>query len=128
MKNILFLLFLCFLSCEAEPSLGCSAPLPSQPHPGRHHNFNITLEDPGLGEVVREYALHLPAHYDTSNTVPVPLVLDYHGWGGTKHYQMVKMPWRDVADMDAKGFIYISLQGMADVPESGFWGSWNVSR
>jgi len=103
--------------------------MPDKPHPGRHHRFNITVEDPNLEiEVVREYVLHLPAHYDTSNTVPVPLVLDYHGWGGTARDQMVHMPWRDVADMDHTGFIYITLQGMSDVPEGGFWGSWNVTR
>jgi len=41
---------------------------------------------------------------------------------------MVHMPWRDVADLDKEGFIYIALQGMNDVEEGGFWGSWNVSR
>ena len=128
MRQVILFLLSTFLSCEAEPSLGCSAPLPDKPHPGRHHKFNITVEDPNLGEVVREFALHLPAHYDTSNAVPVPLVLDYHGWGGTARDQMVHMPWRDVADMDSTGFIYISLQGMSDVPEGGFWGSWNVTR
>ena len=113
---------------HGEPSIGCSQVLPSSPHPGRHKKFNLTVEDPNLGPVVREYALHLPAHYDTSNSVPVPLVLDYHGWTGTAHDQMVNMPWRDVADLDEKGFIYISLQGMNDVPDGGSWGSWNVSR
>ena len=127
MRHIL-LLFCFFLHCKAEPSLGCSAPLPEKPHPGKHHKFNITLEDPNLGEVVREYIVHLPAYYDTSNTVPVPLVLDYHGWTGTAHDEMVNMPWRDVADMDPQGFIYIALQGMSDTVEGGFYGSWNVSR
>ena len=128
MKHIIFLVISLFVYCHGEPSLGCSAPMPIQPHPGWHHNFNITVEDPNLGEVVREYALHLPAHFDTSNTIPVPMVLDYHGWTGTSHDQMVNMPWRDVADLDDTGFIYISLQGMNDVPNGGWWGSWNVSR
>merc|ERR1712002_59296 len=44
------------------------------------------------------------------------------------HYQMVLMPWRDVADMDPTGFIYVALQGMGDVTEDGLYGSWNVSR
>ena len=77
---------------------------------------------------MREYNIHIPAHYDPSNNVAIPLVLDYHGWGGTTHYQMVKMPWREVADMDNTGFIYIALQGMEDATEDGLYGSWNVSR
>ena len=131
MNNLLLLLLLVFQAIPSHglPSAGCTAEMPDKPHPGRHHRFNITVEDPNLErEVVREYVLHLPAHYDTSNTVPVPLVLDYHGWGGTARDQMVHMPWRDVADMDHTGFIYITLQGMSDVPEGGFWGSWNVTR
>ena len=31
--------------------------------------------------------LHLPAQYDTSNSVAVPLLLDFHGWTGTAHDQ-----------------------------------------
>ena len=61
--------------------------------------------------LTRSYALHLPAHYDTSNTVATPLVLDYHGWSGTAHDQMVNMPWRDVADVDPQGFIYVTMEG-----------------
>ena len=126
--HILPILLTIHPSTSSEHSPGCSTPLPDKPHPGRHHKFSLMVEDPHLGEVEREYNLHLPAHYDTSNTVPVPLVLDYHGWTGTAHDQMVNMPWRDVADLDKTGFIYISLQGMNDVPDGGFYGSWNVSR
>jgi len=126
--HITTLLLTICTSTSTTPSPGCSEPLPDKPHPGRHHKFTLIVDDPNLGEVEREYALHLPAHYDPSNTVPVPLVLDYHGWTGTAHDQMVNMPWRDVADLDETGFIYIALQGMNDVPNGGFYGSWNVSR
>jgi len=77
---------------------------------------------------MRSYALHVPAAYSTENDVPVPLVLDFHGWGGTAHDQMVNMPWRDVADIDPNGFLYVAPQGMDDNPEGGWWGSWNVSK
>ena len=40
-----------------------------------------------------------------------PLVLDYHGWTGTAHDEMVNMPWRDVADVDPQGFIYVTMEG-----------------
>ena len=85
---------------QVEPSAGCSQVLPSAPHPGRHKKFNLIVEDPNLGPVFSEYALHLPALYDTSNSVPVPLVLDNLGWTGTAHDQTVNMLGRDVADLD----------------------------
>ena len=121
------LLSLVSLSCGA-PSQGCGKERPSQPHPGHHHRYQISLTDPGLGEITREYALHLPAHYDVSNNVAVPLLLDYHGWTGNAHDQMVHMPWRDVADLDQPGFIYVTMQGMNDVLGGGSYSSWNVSK
>jgi len=126
-------IFICYLiplfyCCHGASSSGCGQPLPHQPHPGHHHRYSIGVEDPNLGDVTREYALHLPAHYDTSNTKPVPVMLDYHGWTGTAHDQMVNFPWREVADMDDDGFVYIALQGMSDTVGGGFYGSWNVSR
>lgn len=120
-------LLLVSLSSSA-PSHGCGQELPSQPHPGHHHRYQISVTDPGLGEVTREYALHLPAHYDTNNNVAVPLMLDYHGWTGTAHDQMVHMPWRDVADLDQPGFIYVAMQGMNDIVGGGSYASWNVSK
>ena len=35
---------------------------------------------------------------------------------------MVNFPWRDVADADPNGFIYIALSGMKDVVGGGSWG------
>jgi len=130
LKNtfILGCAFACFsFVTSLNPSPGCGAPIPDTPHPGRHHRYDIVVGDPFQGEVTRSYVLHLPAHYDTSNTVATPLVLDYHGWTGTAHDQMVHMPWRDVADVDPVGFIYVTMEGMNDVAEGGWWGSWNVS-
>ena len=31
-------------------------------------------------QVVRRYRLYLPRSYNESNSTPVPLLLDYHGW------------------------------------------------
>ena len=101
------------------PSQGCGKARPTLPHPGHHHRYEITVTDPGLGEVIREYAIHLPAHYSVDNNVAVPLLLDYHGWTGNAHDQMVHMPWRDLADQDQPGFIYVAMQGMNDVVAPG---------
>ena len=59
----------------AAPSPGCEAGLPEVPHPGRHHRFEVVVADPGMGEVMRSYVLHLPAHYNTHNTDPTPLMI-----------------------------------------------------
>ena len=36
-----------------------------------------------MGSQQRNYLIHLPTHYQRTNDVAVPLVLDYHGWTGT---------------------------------------------
>ena len=38
--------------------------------------------DPMLGPVNRTYKLHIPRAYNLSNTLPLPLVLSFPGWGG----------------------------------------------
>ena len=55
------------------------------------------------GEVSRQYILHVPANYDPSNTVSVPLVLGYHGWGGSAWDNMNNFYWSQVADKDDTG-------------------------
>ena len=35
-----------------------------------------------LGPVKRTYKLHIPQAYNLSNTLPLPLVLSFPGWGG----------------------------------------------
>ena len=91
--------------------------------------FSLSVSDPGQGEVRRSYSLHLPANFLTSNTEPVPLVLDYHGWTGSASDQMSNIGlWPQVADEDEQGFIYVAMDGMSDVVGGGSYGSWNVSR
>ena len=38
-----------------------------------------------MGEVTRTFRLHVPQHYEVD--VAVPLVADFHGWGGDGQYQ-----------------------------------------
>ena len=107
---------------------GCGGELPPLPRPGHHERRTLLVSDPHQGQVTREFFLHLPAQYDESNSVAVPLVLDYHWWGGSASSQVSSYPWPDIADQDSSGFIYVALQGMADVAGQGWQGSWNVSR
>ena len=59
---------------------GCGLPLPDQPENGFSYRFHVQVDDSLMGAVEREYLLHLPTHYKTSNDVVVPLILDFHGW------------------------------------------------
>ena len=90
-----------------RPSPGCGAPLPSIPTPGHSHNipfrvirdislalafdpalgtapasapYPYQVEDPIQGPVSRSYRVHLPLHWPGANDIPLPLLLDYHGW------------------------------------------------
>ena len=56
------------------------------------------MADPNLGEVERDYVLHLPSGYDHDNSVPVPVVIDYHWWGGSANDQISSTPWKDLAN------------------------------
>ena len=126
---ISLLLLSVFPLAAPAPSGGCGGPLPAQPQPGQHAMFSLAVEDPALGEVERRYSLHLPSSYLTSNSRPVSLVVDYHGWTGSASQQMeVTGRWPQVADEDPEGFIYIAMEGMSDVVGGGSFGSWNVSR
>ena len=64
-------------------SHGCGEQIPNQPHNGHSHRFYVQVNDPNMGNLERNYLLHVPLHYKRTNDVAVPLVLDYHGWYGT---------------------------------------------
>ena len=76
----LVLLLAIFVHCNLSQSDGCGLPLPEQPENGFSYRFHVQVDDPLMGTVEREYLLHLPTHYKTSNDVAVPLILDFHGW------------------------------------------------
>ena len=105
----LFLSLVCLTS--SAPSGGCGTDLQEgSPSPGEHRRFTVSVSDPGQGEVSRSFLLHLPARYDTSNGVKVPLVLDFHCSSCTADFQM-SSPWPQVADEDQEGFVYVALEG-----------------
>ena len=75
----------------------------------------MAVTDPGQGEITRSFLLHLPARYETSNSVAVALVLDFHCRTCTATTQM-SSAWPQVADQDQEGFVYVALEG----------GSWEL--
>ena len=91
-------------------SQGCGGDLPPIPQPGEAERLEVSVSDPQQGEVTREFYLHLPAQYQVTNTQPVPLLLDYHWWGGSASSQLSDYPWPLLADTDSTPFIYLALQ------------------
>ena len=49
-----------FFAKAKKPSKSCGTELPLQPRPGRHHRFDVTYSDIGLGDVERSYIIQIP--------------------------------------------------------------------
>jgi polyhydroxybutyrate depolymerase len=69
-------------------------------------NTSMTVQ---VGAVTRSYVLHVPASYDGSQ--PVPLVLDFHGVGGTGEEESTSSPYPAVTDPE--GVIMAFPDGLA---------------
>ena len=68
----------------------------------------------------------MPLHFDTANINPIPLLLDYHGWGWTSDsHENDGHDFFKVADEDTEGGFLIATG--AGMPDHGEWGSWNCS-
>ena len=81
----------------------------------------ITLNHNG---VEREYLLHVPEIY--TGSVPVPVVMNFHGGGGTATGQMYLADMRPIAD--TANFILVYPQGLQlDNGGSTHWNSMLLS-
>ena len=81
-----------------------------------------------MGSVSRKYRVHLSSHLG-DNSLPRPLLLDYHGW--TEHAGGHEDDGHDffaVADEDEEGgFLLVTPEGMGDVGEGRF-GTFSPER
>ena len=68
--------------------------------------------------IKREYLLYVPSSYSEKDQSPI--VLNFHGFGGTAAGQLYYSDWRELSDK--YGFILIYPQGL-ELQESG--GHWN---
>jgi polyhydroxybutyrate depolymerase len=68
-----------------------------------------------FGGLVRTYRVHVPSSYDGS--VPVPLVVDIHGFGSNASQQELISGMR--AESDAHGFLVVYPQGVNDAWNAG---------
>jgi len=89
-------------------SAGCDAA--GQPAPG---DSNRTLAFGGLD---RTYILHIPPSYD--GRTPMPLVLNFHGFGSNARQQAAYS--RFPAKADVEGFVVVSPDGVD--------AQWNIAR
>ena len=91
--------------------------------------FQVAVGDEWVGDLTRDYYLHLGASVDPANTIPAPLVLDFPGWCVEAEWQMVNRPWPILADTEpTPGLIYVTMEGMNDVENATYpWNSWNHS-
>ena len=111
---------------SSAPSEGCGVDLEGGLKPGEHERVTVTVSDPDQGEVTRSFLIHLPANYDMSNNVKVPLVMDFHCRTCSAETQM-STAWPQVADQDPEGFLYVAMEGISDDDWGGGFATWNVS-
>jgi len=77
-------------------------------------NYTITVD-----AIEREYILYVPATYDSNSSTP--LILSYHGLGGTAQAQMDDHDFRPLAD--SEGFLIAHPEG-SPINAAGLQG-WN---
>ena len=61
------------------------------------------------------YRLHVPTAFVASNDKPLPMVVDFHGWGGDSATQEGDSLFGAVADEDPDGFFVLTAEGMSDM-------------
>jgi len=109
----------------SSTSSGCGLEPPPGLHPGRSTDIKVVVQDPGIGEVERSFRLYLPSSYDIN--VPLPLVVDFHGWGGSGLDQELDSQFVNISNSDPHPFLVATPNGMNDQPGDGR-GSFNCSR
>ncbi len=98
-------LFGALLLADAE-SGGQPKPDEQRLGPGDHA---LTLK---VGDLERRYVVHVPKGYDGKK--PVPVVIMFHGGGGTARNTMEQTGWTDKADQ--AGFLAVFPEGSAPDP------------
>ena len=78
--------------------------------------LNLSLQHDGL---TREYLLYVPSSYN-SNTA-VPLLFNFHGYGGTSSDHLATADMRSLADQE--NFLLCYPQGSSDGYGSGHWNA-----
>ena len=78
--------------------------------------ISLTLEHDGL---TREYLLYIPTSYD--GTIPVPLLFNFHGYGGSSAGHLAVADMRSLADRET--FLLVYPQGSLSSEDSPHWNA-----
>ena len=84
----------------------------------------VSLKKIKHDNVKREYLLYVPRSY--SDEVESPIVLNFHGYGGTALGQLYYSDWRDLSDK--YGFILIYPQGLELQKGGSHWNPEPISK
>lgn len=101
-RNFLFIISLIILACSEPESASTETAQESIPI-ALGYNLRV-LEHGGL---LRQYIVHVPASYTSG--VQMPVVLNFHGYGGTATFQYNRSGLIEVAERE--GFILVTPQG-----------------
>lgn len=71
--------------------------------------------------IERGFRVHVPANHDP--TVPAPLVMVFHGWGGSDSEFLSSA--QVTAEADARGYIVIAPTGLGAGAPDRSWASWS---
>lgn len=71
--------------------------------------------------VSRDFQVHVPASYDPS--VPAPLIVAFHGWGGDDSEFLSAASV--TAEADARGYVVVAPVGLGAGPPDRSWSSWS---
>mgnify|MGYP006126415013 CR=1 FL=1 len=84
----------------------------------------VTVESFLYDGLERSYRKYVPSSYSESN--PVPLVLNLHGYSSNADEQMIYSDFYNIAETE--GFILIHPEGTIDDSGFQFWNSGNISE
>ena len=84
----------------------------------------VTVESFSYDGLERSYIQYVPTSYSESN--PVPLVLNLHGYSSNAGEQMIYSDFYNIAETE--GFILIHPEGTIDDAGFQFWNSGNISE
>ena len=85
-------------------------------------DYSFTLVHAGL---TRLYRVHVPSAYSPSR--PMPLVLSFHGGGGSMDYQANDTYYGQIAKSEQAGYIAVFPNGFSKL-KSGKFATWNAGN
>lgn len=99
----------------ATAGMGMKSGRPSAARAGKYHKSLLWPRMQGKSAREQKYIVQVPKGYDPSK--PVPLLMTFHGWGGSAWRSAVNKEWQ--AKSDELGVLVVSPDGIGDYDEDG---------